>query len=105
MSSDNKPNGTADSSNSSTLESDIAQLTSLLSHDLDVSAGDDTDVAALLHRLTKADGMAQGVEGKLDDILGNLDRLLSSLEKDQANGEGAGKQPEVDVIKSKGEAA
>ncbi|KAL0951888.1 hypothetical protein HGRIS_008545 [Hohenbuehelia grisea] len=59
------------------LEADIAQLTLLLSQD---PPDDDTNIAELLARLESANGMAQGVESKLDGIIGNLDQLLSTLE-------------------------
>ena len=45
------------------------------------SSGDDeADVAELLRQLESADGIAKGVETRLDDIIGNLDNLLASLE-------------------------
>lgn len=63
------------------LEADIAQLSALLSQD---TPEGNADVAELLRGIEAADGMAQGVEKKLDDMLNNLDRLLASLEPDLA---------------------
>lgn len=61
----------------STVEEGILQLSSLLSQDpLDA----DADVMELLRRIDAADGVAQGVESKLDNILDHLDHLLASLE-------------------------
>jgi hypothetical protein len=59
------------------LSADIAQLSSLLSQE---PAEGDADVAELLRTIEAADGMAQGVESKLDNMLENLDSLLASLE-------------------------
>jgi hypothetical protein len=56
------------------LSADIAQLLSL------ESAEGDAHVAELLRTIEAADGMAQGVESKLDNMLENLDSLLASLE-------------------------
>jgi hypothetical protein len=61
------------------LEADLAQLTTLLSQET-LSSDDDANVIELLQRLESADGMAQGVENKLDDILEKLDGLINSLE-------------------------
>ncbi|KAI0931672.1 hypothetical protein AcW2_000512 [Taiwanofungus camphoratus] len=60
------------------LESDVAFLQSILNqNDVD---DDQLDVAELLRRLETADGIATGVEGRLDDIMGTLDNLLNALE-------------------------
>jgi hypothetical protein len=73
-----EPNGQAlNGQDKTTLEADIAQLSALLS---EASAEGDADVAELLQRIDTADGMAQGVESKLDNMLENLDNLLASLE-------------------------
>lgn len=58
------------------MEADIAKLTSLLSQDSE----DDADISKLLGRLDNVNGMAQGVEHKLDGLLEKLDGLLASLE-------------------------
>ncbi|KAJ7103183.1 hypothetical protein B0H15DRAFT_942680 [Mycena belliarum] len=66
------------------IEADIAELSELLSKDTLDDAGE-ASVAELLARLESADGVAKGVESKLDSLLGNLDTLLASLEKDGAS--------------------
>ena len=76
------------------IEADIAELSELLSQDTLDDAGE-ASVAELLARLESADGVAKGVENKLDALLGNLDSLLASLEK---NGEIA--QSDVKVPES-----
>lgn len=78
-----EPNGTIPDSNTQrtaleNLEVDVAQLSLLLAQE-PTSEGD-TEIAELLQRLESADGMARGVESRLDDILGNLDNMLASLE-------------------------
>ncbi|KAJ3512277.1 hypothetical protein NLJ89_g3609 [Agrocybe chaxingu] len=45
------------------------------------------DVAELLERLASADMMAQGMESKLDNVLNNLDALLSTLEAEEERAE------------------
>lgn len=74
------------------LEVDIAQLTVLLSQET-LSSDDDANIVELLQRLESADGMAEGVENKLDDILGKLDGLISSLESKDGVVEGLAEQP------------
>jgi hypothetical protein len=62
------------------LESDISLLSGLLSS---ASTNEDESpegIAELLGQLETANGIAMGVEGKLDDIIGHLDDLLSALE-------------------------
>ncbi|KAJ3575240.1 hypothetical protein NP233_g1221 [Leucocoprinus birnbaumii] len=46
---------------------------------------DDAQVDELLKRLTAADGVAKGVEERLDGIIDNLDLLLTALEKESGN--------------------
>ncbi|KAM6498574.1 hypothetical protein JOM56_006522 [Amanita muscaria] len=41
---------------------------------------EEADIPELLNRLEATHGVANGVEGKLDDILNNLDTLLESME-------------------------
>ncbi|KAI0779030.1 hypothetical protein BD413DRAFT_124573 [Trametes elegans] len=65
------------SSPGASLEADIALLSSLLSQDLD---GSDPDVAELLERLDAAEGIADGVESRLNGVIDHLDGLLSELE-------------------------
>lgn len=67
-----------------TIEEDIAQLTSLLSQDSLDETGE-ANVVELLQRLEAAEGVAKGVESRLDGILGNLDNLLATLESEQAS--------------------
>jgi hypothetical protein len=61
------------------MEADIAKLGLLLSQESDNSEAE-TDVSRLLERLENANGMAQGVEDKIDGLLEKLDGLLVSLE-------------------------
>jgi hypothetical protein len=58
------------------MEANIAKMAALLSN----KSEDNVEVSELLARLENADGMAQGVEDKLDGLLGKLDDLLTSLE-------------------------
>ncbi|KAI0801475.1 hypothetical protein C8Q74DRAFT_1365072 [Fomes fomentarius] len=77
---------------SSSLEADIARLTRLLSGQDDANAnaktdaGADADVEELLRRIEAAEGLADGVEERLDGIIGNLDSLLNDLEERAARG-------------------
>lgn len=95
MSSDEK---TPDQPNkSSSLESDISTLASLIATTKITANGDKTndpetvegveteelgmeEVEELMRRLEAANGIAEGVEDKLDGILEHLDGLLNSLE-------------------------
>ncbi|KAF7975197.1 hypothetical protein HWV62_10262 [Athelia sp. TMB] len=61
------------------LEGDVSQLSALLSQG---TPARDADVTELLRGIETADGMAQGVEKKLDEMLNNLDELLASLESE-----------------------
>ncbi|KAL1950901.1 hypothetical protein VTO73DRAFT_50 [Trametes versicolor] len=81
------PNGTGDKpgNNSSSLEADIALLSKLLSQNVDES---DPDVVELLRRLEAAEGIADGVESRLDGIIDHLDNLLSDLETQTAAKQG-----------------
>ena len=65
------------------LKADIDLLRSLLKDDTvsgDPDALDESTIQELLQKLETADGIAQGVESRLDDIIDNLDGLLESLE-------------------------
>lgn len=79
-------NGIAKSNPSSTatnsLDADIALLTQLLAQSASGEEGDveGPELQALLRRLEAADGVARGVEGRLDDLIGNLDQILGGLE-------------------------
>lgn len=70
----------------STLESDLSKLAALLA-DSNNTEANEQDIAALLLKLEAANGIAEGVEGKLDGIIDHLDGLLSSLETDVKAGE------------------
>ena len=59
------------------LDADIALLGKLLSDDVDES---DPNIEELLKRLEAAEGLADGVESRLDAMIGGLDQLLSDLE-------------------------
>lgn len=64
------------------LESAVAKLATLISQgDGDIDKGDGAQVAELFEKLGEAEDVAQGVEERLDKIIGNLDALLAELEK------------------------
>ncbi|KAI9067220.1 hypothetical protein FKP32DRAFT_1588860 [Trametes sanguinea] len=63
--------------NANSLEADIALLSNLLSQETDESSH---DVTELLRRLEAAEGIADGVESRLDGIMDHLDSMLSELE-------------------------
>ncbi|KAF7337556.1 hypothetical protein MSAN_02228900 [Mycena sanguinolenta] len=65
------------------IERDVAELNELLSKETLDDAGE-ASVAELLARLESADGVAKGVENKLDTLLGNLNNLLAALEEEKA---------------------
>ena len=80
------------------LHADIALLQSLLKDDSlsgDLENLDESTIDELLQRLDTADGIAQGVESRLDGIIGNLDGLLKSLERHE-QGEKSGAVTEVE---------
>ncbi|OJT13965.1 hypothetical protein TRAPUB_9504 [Trametes pubescens] len=96
------PNGTGSKleTTSSSLEADIALLSKLLSQNADES---DPDVVELLRRLEAAEGIADGVESRLDGIIDHLDDLLSDLEtqtapKQEESGDTAVAQVKEEVI-------
>ncbi|PSS02361.1 hypothetical protein PHLCEN_2v4054 [Hermanssonia centrifuga] len=64
----------------SNIQSDIAVLRALLKDGEPGDSLDEPDIEELLRRLESADGIARGVEDRLDDVIGNLDGLLESLE-------------------------
>ena len=66
------------------LDADIALLQKLLSEDIDDSNPE--NVAELLKRLDAAEGLAGGVEERLDEIMNHLDMLLGDLETKQTDG-------------------
>ena len=61
------------------LDNDIDSLSSSLT-DL-LSASEESDVTELLKSIDSADGLAKGIESRLDSLLGNLDSLLTALEQ------------------------
>ena len=64
------------------IEPDIALLHSLLSN---TDTSDDAEnLQQLLAQLNDAEGIAKGLEGKLDDVLENLDSLLAAMEAKEA---------------------
>lgn len=71
---------------SKNLEADIAQISSLLSSEPSEPESE-PNLVDLLREMDAAHSVARGVETKLDDMLENLDRLLSSLEPATMNGE------------------
>jgi hypothetical protein len=65
-----------------------ADITSLSSESLMpelLSVGEEADVVELIGRLDSADGLAKGVENRLDDLLSGLDSLLATLEAKEEN--------------------
>ncbi|KAG0703684.1 hypothetical protein DFH29DRAFT_773002, partial [Suillus ampliporus] len=80
--------GTNDSSNNrldGSLDADIAHLNTLLLNGSLDGSNETEDLTEILARLESADGVAQGIDGRLDEILGTLDNLLTSLEtRDEA---------------------
>ncbi|KAF7347526.1 hypothetical protein MVEN_01508800 [Mycena venus] len=95
MSSDKENANTADKPNASgaspaqlnaSIEADIAELNELLSKET-LDDSEEASVAELLARLESADGVAKGVESKLDALLGNLDSLLAVLEEKEKTDE------------------
>ena len=77
---------TAHSSSPTSLASDIALLSQILSQDPNDDS-DLADIAELLRKLEAADDLADGVEERLDGIIDNLDALLSDLETRKATGQ------------------
>lgn len=65
------------------LDSDITQLNDLLNNQLASGKDDLLGLGALLESLNNADGIAEGIEQRLDGVLDNLDMLLASFDKEQ----------------------
>jgi hypothetical protein len=83
---DTGTNGPSNNRLDSCLEADIAQLNTLLSDGSLNGSHETEDLMEILARLDSADGVAKGIEGRLDGILGTLDNLLTSLEtRDEAS--------------------
>jgi len=75
-----KRQGAAPSSNSDLGRDQLSKLMSDYGVD-----DEEADIPELLSRLESAHGVASGVEGKLDDIMKNLDSLLESMERGHQN--------------------
>ncbi|KAG1813997.1 uncharacterized protein BJ212DRAFT_1365002 [Suillus subaureus] len=83
---DTGTNGPLNNRLDSNLEADIAHLNTLLLNGSLDGSHETEDLMEILARLESADGMAKGIEEKLDGILGTLDNLLTSLEtRDEAS--------------------
>lgn len=61
------------------IELDVRLLGSLVAES-EENFADNSELPELLARLDSADAVASGVEARLDEILGTLDDLLTSLE-------------------------
>ena len=99
QSSQNIPQNGKQGQSTGSLEADIALPTRLLSQDLndpDSADADPASVEELLRRLEAAEGLADGVEERLDGIIGNLDTLLSDLEAAQEKAGGGAEDARVE---------
>jgi len=85
---DTKSSSDFKESNSS-LEAAVVSSASILvqTQDHKPDDADDPQVTELLRQLIAADGVAKGVEERLDGIIDNLDILLSSLESELRSSE------------------
>ena len=94
--SSSSPNGSQNGAPAKpSLDADIALLQKLLSEDIDDSNPE--NVAELLKRLEAAEGLAGGVEERLDGIMDHLDALLGDLEAKHADGTVKAAEVEVGV--------
>ncbi|KAG2351010.1 hypothetical protein BDR05DRAFT_955180 [Suillus weaverae] len=83
---DSGTNGPSNNRLDSSLEVDIAHLNTLLLNNSLDGSNETEDLMEILARLDSADGVAEGIEGRLDGLLGTLDNLLTSLEtRDEAS--------------------
>ena len=79
------PNGPQDGTPAKpSIDADVALLQKLLSEDIDDSNPE--NVAELPKWLEAAEGLAGGVEERLDEIMNHLDTLLGDLETKQTDG-------------------
>ncbi|KAF9257096.1 hypothetical protein L218DRAFT_991196 [Marasmius fiardii PR-910] len=72
------------------IDADIARISSILSpeHNIDPEEElSEKNLAELFEQLQKAEGMMDGVENKLDDVMGQLDGLLEVLGKKRDSAE------------------
>ncbi|KAG9042136.1 hypothetical protein FS837_011250 [Tulasnella sp. UAMH 9824] len=78
-----------------TLSAHMTKLELLISGSVgdDENLSDD-DVMELLRQLEEADGIASGLEDKLDGLLENLEGMLKGLERPQGNDERMNKERE-----------
>jgi len=74
-----------ETSPSSTLAEDVAFLKKVSESAEQDPNGE--NVAALVQQLDKAAGVAQGVEGRLDKLIENLEKILGDLEEGDAEEE------------------
>jgi hypothetical protein len=83
---DTGTNGPSNNRLDSSLEADIAHLDTLLLNGSLDGSHETEDLMEILARLDSAEGVAKGIEGKLDGILETLDDLLTSFEsRDEAS--------------------
>ncbi|KAJ8523067.1 hypothetical protein ONZ45_g445 [Pleurotus djamor] len=80
-------NSTSDSSanaqqDGTSLESDLAMLTKLINQSMSPNDEADANFQELLSCLQAADGIAEGVESRVDGIISHLDGLLDGLENE-----------------------
>ena len=73
-------NGLSDSS----LEDDISALRRFLAQETPDETADQ-DLATLIRQLEQAEGIGRDVEGKVDLLLENLDKILEALERQPGN--------------------
>lgn len=94
MSTTNNPNGKDVNSATKSLPKDmsaeLSQLAALLAQN--EAGGPDPDIDELLRRMDTADGIAQGLESRLDGMIGNLDTLLKALESAEGSTTGSGNE-------------
>jgi hypothetical protein len=81
----NDTNSSMDPSSCNKLASEVAFLQDVLSSPPPTEAESGSNIAALLKQLDTADGVAQGVESRLDKLLSNLEGLLEGLEASLIN--------------------
>ena len=70
-------------STSDTLASTVSQvafLQQVISSSVPTEEGAEGDISEILKQLEAADGVAQGVESKLDKLLENLEEMIEGLE-------------------------
>jgi hypothetical protein len=103
VSTNTSSNGTISSNSDMTsISKDVSRLSALLSEpafsDENLEDLDERSLAELFKQLEGASGLMNGVENKLDHILGNLDGLLAALEKKNAQkGDADGEKSDTDA--------